>query len=128
MVARDNRTVLLRGEVSLALQQLVARNQDALYKMLKGDPMFGPGWEGRTALFRQAMKYVDQKAAKRHGEKGKKRTVKAMCHQREIDRLNEAWIGSKGNFELFRDALKEYVKVGLEAASGSSKISMKANT
>ncbi len=42
--------------------------------------------------------------------------VEVLCRVHVAERLNEGW--NRGDFETFRDALKEYIQIGLDAAKG----------
>jgi hypothetical protein len=77
--------------------------------MLTGDPLSGVGWEGRSALYKQALHWLDQKTP----EQAKERVTDALCRQYVVDRLNKAWCD--GDFEEFREALRAYIRVGLRA-------------
>lgn len=103
------------GAVSFALTQQVSRQQQPLWSMLE-DPDSKEAYEGRSALFHQALGFMDRRIRKKHGERGVELATKALCTQRANDELNRAW--NEGSFEEFRAALREYVQVGLRAARG----------
>ena len=106
----------LDGEIPDALKEKVRAHMEELLDALVGDPLEGPGWEARTALYSQALRWLDRKVQKM-GPKGtpsEQAAIDALCHQDVVEPLNAAWCG--GDFEEFRAALREYVRAGLHAA------------
>jgi len=104
------------GEIPNELTERVRAHKDELLEALVGDPLEGFGWEARTALYRQALRWLDGEVEK-IGPEGTLRAraaVDALCQRQVADRLNRAWCG--GDFEEFRAALRTYVKAGLHAA------------
>ena len=104
------------GEIPDELRERVRAHEDGLLEALVGDPLEGFGWEARTALYRQALRWLDGEVEKM-GSKNPTRAravVDALCRQDGADPLNAAWCG--GDFGGFRAALRVYVKVGLHAA------------
>jgi len=89
-------------------------NKQKLLEVLTGDPLAGPGWEARTALYREALSYLDH-LIKRDGLNGE-RATEALCQLETNDKLNKVWLD--GTFDEFRAALKDYVRTGLMAARG----------
>jgi hypothetical protein len=104
------------GEIPDKLKEKVRAHRDKLLEALMGDPLEGFGWEARTALYRQALRWLDEEVEKM-GPKGAPRAraaIDALCQQDVADPLNVAWCG--GDFEQFRAALRMYVKAGLHGA------------
>lgn len=104
------------GEIPDTLKEHIRLHRDELLEALVGDPLEGFGWEARTALYRQALRWLDAEVEKL-GSKGtpsEQAAIDTLCRQDVADALNAAWCG--GDFEEFRAALREYVKVGLHAA------------
>ena len=89
----------------------ITAHKDQLLQMLTGDPLSGPGWEGRTALYRQALRWLDERTP----EEAKENVTAALCRQEVVDRFNEVWCD--GSFEEFRAALKEHIRAGLRATT-----------
>lgn len=124
VVSPDGKSVGLKGNPPQRIHNEVFFHKDDLLAMLAGDPLQGPGWEGRTALYRQALAYLD-KVVERKGL-DHDAAIEALCRIHVNDRLNEAWCD--GSFEEFRGALKEYVQAGLDAARGKKpKLTVRAS-
>jgi hypothetical protein len=85
-------------------------NKKKLLEALTGDPLSGPGWEARTALYKEALRWLDEKTP----EEARDKVTAALCREKTAEALNTIWID--GTFEEFRAALKKYVRTGLEAA------------
>lgn len=98
------------------LANAVAEHKDKILAMLAGDPLSGPGWEGRTVLTRSALRWLDMKLVDMglDGTRAEERVSKVLQSEAELQKFNTAWM--EGTFEEFRDALKVYVGAGLEAA------------
>lgn len=112
--AGKNYVIAEDGEIPDGLHEAIQAVQEELLEALTGDPLQGPGWEARTALYRQALKYLDKVVEDRGLDQDA--AVEALCRRRVDTRLGEAWRG--GDFEKFREALKEYIQTGLDAARG----------
>jgi hypothetical protein len=111
----------LDGEIPDALKEKVRAHREELLDALVGDPLEGPGWEARTALYSQALRWLDRMVQKM-GPRGTARAqaaIDALCQQDVTDPLNAAWCG--GDFEEFRAELREYVRVGLHAAKSKDR-------
>jgi hypothetical protein len=98
---------------------MVRAHKDELLEALMGDPLEGFGWEARTALFRQALRWLDGKVEKMGPKDSpmERTVISALCQQDVADPLNAAW--RVGDFEEFRAALREYVRAGLHAAKSN---------
>ena len=122
--AADARLVLLDsrltvdGEIPDELKEMVRAHKDEVLEALVGDPLEDFGWQARTALYRQALRWLDGEVEKMGpGVSARVRAITdALCRQDVADPLNAAWCGE--DFGEFRAALREYVKVGLRAARG----------
>ncbi len=104
------------GEIPDALKEKIRAHRGELLDALVGDPLEGFGWEARTALYRQALRWLDRELEKM-GPKGtpsEQTSIDALCRQDVVDPLNAAWCG--GDFGEFRAALRVYVRAGLDAA------------
>lgn len=115
LVVLDGR-LAVDGEMPEELRERVRAHKDELLEALVGDPLEGPGWEARTALYRRALRWLDgevEKMVPRVPARAQA-AVDALCREDVADPLNAAWCG--GDFGEFRAALREYVKVGLRAA------------
>ena len=112
VVSEDGKRVGVVGEVGLGMKETLKVNKEKLLQMLTGDPLSGAGWEGRTALYRQALRWLDERTA----EEAKERATAALCRQDVLDSLNKAWCD--GSFEEFRAALRAYIGAGLHAMKG----------
>jgi hypothetical protein len=116
--------LLIDGEIPPDLKKQVRAHKADLLKMLTGDPLQGPGWEGRTALYKQALKYLDRIVERKGLDQDA--AVEVLCRIYVAEKLNEGW--NSPNFEDFRTALKEYIQVGLDAARGKKpKMKLKAS-
>jgi hypothetical protein len=107
-LSEDSKRVGAVGNVEPGIEAVLKANKEKLLEMLTGDPLSGAGWEGRTALWRQAMRWLDERTP----EEAKEAVSEALCDPEAVDRLNEVWCD--GSFEEFRAALKEYIGVGLK--------------
>jgi hypothetical protein len=112
VVSEEGKRVGVIGNVWSGMEEPLKANKGKLLEMLTGDPLSGAGWEGRTALYKQALLWLDEETP---DEEGKERVTAALCRQEVIDGLNEAWAKPGGTFEEFRTALREYIRVGLRA-------------
>jgi hypothetical protein len=117
VVGHDGR-LCIDGDVSPDLKREIRRHKNELLEMLTGDPTDGPGHEGRNALFDQAVKWMDREIKRRGLDHA--RAMRLLSTEVGLyDRINEVWY--EGTFEEYREALKEYVKTGLDAAKGKKK-------
>jgi hypothetical protein len=109
------------GEIPNELTERVRAHRDELLEVLVGDPLEGFGWEARTALYRQALRWLDGKVEKMGPKDSpmERTVISALCQQDVTDSLNAAWCGE--DFEGFRAALREYVRVGLHAAKSKDR-------
>ena len=112
VVSEDRKRVGAVGDVEPGMEEALKVNKEKLLKLLTGDPLSGAGWEGRTALYRQALLWL----AERTAEEAKERVTAALCSQDVLDSLNKAWCD--GSFEEFRAALRAYIGAGLHAMKG----------
>src|SRR5215218_2508143 len=99
------------GEIPNELTERVRAHKDELLEALVGDPLEGFGWEARTALYRQALRWLDGEVEKMGPEAPAmvQAITDALCRQAVADPLNAAWCG--GDFGEFRAALREYIRV-----------------
>jgi hypothetical protein len=109
VVSEDGKRVGATGDVGPGMEENLKANKEELLEMLTGDPLSGVGWEGRSALYKQALHWLDQKTP----EQAKERVTDALCKQYVVDRLNKGWCD--GAFEEFREALRAYIGAGLRA-------------
>jgi len=109
VVSEDGKRVGVVGDVGPGMEGTLKANKAKLLEMLTGGPFSGAGWEGRTALYRQALRWLDERTP----EEAKENVTAALCRQEVVDRFNEVWCD--GNFEEFRAALKEHIGAGLRA-------------
>jgi hypothetical protein len=105
----DGKRVGVIGDAEPRMEETLKANKEKLLEMLTGDPLSGVGWEGRNALYKQALHWLDQKTP----EQAKARVTDALCRQYVVDRLNKAWCD--GGFEEFREALRAYIGAGIRA-------------
>lgn len=113
----DNKAFKVRGEeMPPPLAEAVRAHKDKILVMLTGDPLSGPGWEGRTVLWKSALRWLDMKLADMglDGTRAEDRVARVLESQVKMEALNTAWMD--GTFEEFRDALRAYVGSGLEVA------------
>src|SRR5918998_6177041 len=83
------------GEIPDALKKKIRAHREELLDALVGDPLEGLGWEARTALFRQALRWLDEEIEKM-GSKGtpsEQAAIDTLCHQDVAEPLNAAWCG-----------------------------------
>lgn len=104
------------GELPGELKSRVIAHRGELLEAVAGDPLEGPGWEVRAALYRRALQWLGGEIAKLGpgGTFRENAATKALCRQDVTDRLNGAWCD--GSFDEFRAALREYARAGLRAA------------
>ena len=55
VVSEDGKRVGVVGDVGPRMEEALKANKEKLLEMLTGDPLCGAGWEGRTALYKQAL-------------------------------------------------------------------------
>lgn len=107
------------GEIPAKTKRYIRANKEQFRRFLTGDPLIGFGWEGRTALFDQALGWLDGRT-KAMGEEAHEKATAALTSRVGVyDRLNEAW--QNPDIEVFRQALRDYVRVGLDAARGKNR-------
>ena len=109
VVSDDSKRVGVVGDVWPGMEEALKANKEKLLEMLTGDPLSGSGWEGRTALYRQALRWLDERTP----EEAKENVTDALCRQEVVDLFNEVWCD--GSFEEFRAALREHIGAGLRA-------------
>ena len=109
VVSEDGKRVGAVGDVGPGMEEALKANKEKLLEMLTGDPLSGAGWEGRTALYRQALRWLDEK----NPEGATEMVTAALCRHEVLEGLNKAWCN--GNFEEFRMALRAYIGAGLRA-------------
>ncbi len=117
LVILDGR-IGVEGEIADELKGKIRGRGAELLEALDGDPLRGPGWEARNALYRRALRWLDGQIVQM-GFEGTLRecaATDALCHHDAAERLNRAWCD--GTFDEFRAALREYVRAGLAAAKG----------
>ena len=95
----DGKRIGVVGDVEPGTEEILRANKDKLLEMLTGHPLSGAGWEGRTALYKQALVWLDEKTPK----EAKEVVTDALCCLEVVDPLNEVWC--EGSFEEFRTAL-----------------------
>jgi hypothetical protein len=108
-LSEDGNRVGVVGDVGARMEEALKANKEKLLEMLTGDPLCGAGWEGRTALYKQALLWLDERTPKEANEA----VTQALCRLQVVNHLNEVWC--EGNFEEFRTALREYIGAGLRA-------------
>jgi hypothetical protein len=104
------------------LREKIRAHRDELLEALVGDPLEGPGWEARTALYRSALRWLDTEIEKMkfEGTPSEQAAIDALCCHDVADPLNAAWCGE--DFGEFRAALREYVRVGLRTARSKIRV------
>ena len=113
-VSEDGKRVGIAGDVGPGMEEALKANKEKLLEMLTGDPLSGAGWEGRTALYKQAVHWLDERTP----EEAKDRVAAALCRHDVLESLNKAWCD--GSFEEFRVALRAYIGAGLRAMKGAA--------
>ena len=114
VVSEDGKRVGVVGDVGPRMEEALKANKEKLLEMLTGDPLCGAGWEGRTALYKQALLWLDERTPKEANEA----VTQALCRLEVVNHLNEVWC--ERNFEEFRSALREYLGAGLRAMKGAA--------
>jgi hypothetical protein len=109
IASEDGKRVGAVGDMGSGMEEALKANKEKLLELLTGDPLSGVGWEGRTALYKQALLWLDERTP---GE-AKEAVTQALCCLEVVDPLNEVWC--EGSFEEFRAALREYIGAGLRA-------------
>ena len=107
VLSEDGKRVGAVGDMRSGMEEALKANKEKLLEMLTGDPLSGAGWEGRCALYKQALLWLDERTT----EEANKRVTVALCRQDVVDSLNTAWCD--GSFEEFTQALRVYIGVGL---------------
>jgi hypothetical protein len=114
VVSEDGKRIGVVGDVGPGMEEALKANKEKLLEMLTGDPLCGAGWEGRSALYKQALVWLDKKTP----EGATESVTAALCRQDVLDSLNKAWCD--GSFEEFRAALRAYIGAGLRAMKGAA--------
>ena len=109
VVSEDEKRVGAVGDVGPGMEEALKTNKEKLLEMLIGAPFSGAGWMGRTALYKQALRWLDERTP----EEAKERVTATLCKQDVLENLNKAWCD--GGFEEFREALRAYIGAGLRA-------------
>jgi hypothetical protein len=102
------------GEIPGELKEKVRVRRGGLLEALTGDPLEGLGWEVRTALYRRALRWLDERTS----QGVKEGVTKSLCCPEVVDQLNEVWC--KGTFDEFRVALRAYIGAGLRPTKGAA--------
>lgn len=114
-LSEDGKRVGVVGDVWPGMKEALKANKEKLLDMLlTGDPLSGAGWEGRSALYKQALLWIDERTPK----EAKEAVTQALCCLEIVDPLNEVWCD--GSFEEFRAALRTYIGAGLRAMKGAA--------
>ena len=113
VVSDDGKRVGASGDVEPGMEEALKANKEKLLEMLTGDPLSGAGWEGRSALYKQALRWLDERTPK----EAKEAVTEALCCLEVVDQFNEIWC--EGSFEEFRGALRAYIGAGLRAMKGA---------
>jgi CDGSH-type Zn-finger protein len=114
VLSDDGKRVGVVGDVGPGMEEALKANKEGLLGMLTGDPLSGAGWEGRSALYKQALLWLDERTP----EEAKERVTAALCRQDALVSFNKAWCD--GSFEEFRVALRAYIGAGLRAMEGTA--------
>jgi hypothetical protein len=109
IASEDGKRVGAVGDMGSGMEEALKANKEKLLELLTGDPLSGVGWEGRTALYKQALLWLDERTP----SEAKEAVTQALCCLEVVDPLNEVWC--EGSFEEFRAALREYIGAGLRA-------------
>ncbi len=111
----------VEGEVPNELKEKIRGRGAELLLALDGDPLQGPGWEARTALYRRALRWLDGQIGQMgfEGTQKERAAADALCRHDAADRLNRAWC--EGTFDEFRAALREYARAGLKVAKSKAR-------
>ena len=113
-VSEDGKRVGVVGDVGPGIDEALKAIKEELLEMLTGDPLRGAGWDGRSALHKQARRWLDERTPK----EAKEAVTEALCCPEVVDQLNKAWC--EGSFKEFRAALREYIGAGLRAMKGAA--------
>jgi hypothetical protein len=113
-LSENGKRVGVVGDVGPGMEEVLKANKEKLLEMLTGDPLSGAGWEGRSALYKQALLWLDERTPK----EAKEAVTQALCCPEVVDPLNEVWCD--GSFEEFRAALREYIGAGLRTMKGAA--------
>jgi hypothetical protein len=113
-LSEDGKRVGVVGDVGPGMEKALKANKEKLLEMLTGDPLCGAGWEGRSALYKQALLWLDERTPK----EAKEAVTEALCCLKVVDQLNGVWC--EGSFEEFRAALREYIGAGLRTMKGAA--------
>ena len=113
VLSEDEKRVGTVGDVGPGMEEALKTNKVTLLQMLTGDPLSGAGWMGRTALYKQALRWLDERTP----EEAKEMVTATLCRQEVLENLNKAWCD--GSFEEFRVALRTYIGTGLGVIKGA---------
>jgi hypothetical protein len=86
VVSEDGKRVGVVGDVGPGMEEALKANKEKLLEMLTGDPLCGADWEGRSALYKQALLWLDEKTP----EGATERVTAALCRHVVLDSLNKA--------------------------------------
>src|SRR5215212_1163272 len=85
VVTDDGKRVAAVGDVGPSMEEVLRANKEKLLVMLTGDPLSGAGWEGRTALYKQALLWLDERTP----NEAKEAVTEALCCLEVVDQFNE---------------------------------------